>query len=112
MQRLGVEVSMSLMKFITEEKDVPILADQKTLIAAFGLSLNEAGYLQKLLESNWVHKDEFPEVSYPARQVIYALRRKLEAKRIWIINDGRGKYSIPATDKTKIKLFLEAYSVE
>jgi hypothetical protein len=103
---------MTLMKFITEERDVPVLADQKTLIAVFGLSLNEAGYLQKLLESNWVHKDEFPEVSYPARQVIYALRKKLEQRRIWIINDGRGQYSIPPTDKTKIKAILDTYSVE
>jgi hypothetical protein len=96
------------MEFDVIEKEVSIPADTKTLIAVFGLSPVEASFLQVLLKQNWVGPDEFPELNYPVRQLIYTMRKKLELKmRIWIINDGRGKYCIPNNSKRAISALLQ-----
>ena len=39
-------------------------ADEKTLIAVFGLSPMEARFLQALLQGDWVGKEEMPEVAF------------------------------------------------
>ena len=46
--------------------------------------------------------------------MIYLLRKKLEQKligrnRIWIINDGQGRYSITLTGKLALSVALEQY---
>ena len=89
--------------FDTMERDISVPADSKTLIAVFKLSPVEASFLQVLLERDWVSKDEFPPANYSNRQVMYTLRKKLESKfRVWIINDGQGRYSITPDSKRKI----------
>jgi NADH:ubiquinone oxidoreductase subunit len=90
------------------EPDLPVRADEKTLILALGVSPMEARFIQAMLNTNdWVGQDELPEVKYSTRQVIYRLRMKLEARRIWIINDGNGRYSIPPACKSIIKREIE-----
>jgi hypothetical protein len=98
--------------FNTEDRDVPVPADEKTLIAAFGLSPMEARFLQGMLNSVWVGKEELPEVSFSIRQVIYMLRKKLEMDRVWIINNGRGRYSITPDGKRALSAKLKRYSSE
>jgi hypothetical protein len=96
-----------MLEFMTEEPKFSILADEKTLIHAFGVSPMEARFVQAMLNMNWVGEDELPEIKYSVRQVIYTLRKKLEPKKIWVINDGNGRYSIPPTCKEIIKREIE-----
>lgn len=100
--------------FDTGDRGMHVPADEKTLIAVFGLSPMEARFLQALLQGDWVGKEEMPEVAFSIRQVIYLLRKKLEQKligrnRIWIINDGQGRYSITLTGKLALSVALEQY---
>jgi hypothetical protein len=95
-------------QFATMMPDIPVPADEKTLILALGVTPMEARFIQAMLNTDgWVGKDELPEVKYSIRQVIYNLRAKLEARRIWIINDGNGRYSIPPACKAIIKREIE-----
>jgi hypothetical protein len=95
-------------EFMIMEPNVPVPADEKTLMLALGISPMEARFVQAMLNTNkWVGQDELPEVKYSTRQVIYKLRMKLEARKIWIINDGNGRYSIPPACKTLIKREIE-----
>ena len=75
----------------TEE---PVLADEKTLIVVFKLSLLEGHLLSLMLSKPWVDKHDVPEITYALRQAIYMLRRKVEPIGMWIVNDGAGRYSI------------------
>ena len=93
--------------FDTIERDISIPADKKTLIAAFNLSPMEAGFLQVLLDRDWVGKDEFPSVNYSIRQVIYTLRKKIEHGSVRVINDGQGRYSIPISGKRALSLAIQ-----
>jgi hypothetical protein len=96
-------------EFMTVEPHNPIPADEKTLIYALGVSPMEARFVQAMLNTTgWVGKDELPEVKYSIRQVIYTLRTKLEPKKIWVINDGNGRYSIPPSCKEIIRRTIEA----
>lgn len=98
-----------MVDFITIEPDRPVPADEKTLIHALGITPMEARFVQAMLNTtDWVGKDELPEVKYSIRQVIYTLRTKLEAKKIWVINDGNGRYSIPPACKEIIRRTIEA----
>ena len=98
-----------MLNFMTEEPDISIPADEKTLIHAFGFSPMEARFVQAMLNTTgWVGEDELPEIKYSVRQVIYTLRKKLERRKIWVINDGNGKYSIPPACKEIIKRTIEA----
>ncbi len=97
-----------MVNFMTEEPDISIPADEKTLMRAFGVSPMEARFIQAMLNTTgWVGEDELPEIKYSVRQVIYTMRKKLERKKIWVINDGNGKYSIPPASKEIIKRTIE-----
>lgn len=98
-----------MVEFMTVEPNKPIPADEKTLIHALGVSPMEARFVQAMLNTtDWVGEDELPEVRYSIRQVIYTLRAKLRPKRIWVINDGNGRYSIPPSCKEIIRRTIEA----
>lgn len=97
-------------EFMTMEPNFPVPADEKTLMLALGISPMEARFVQAMLNTNkWIGQEELPEVKYSTRQVIYRLRMKLEARnrKIWIINDGNGRYSIPPACKALIKREIE-----
>ena len=97
-----------MVEFMTVEPDVPVPADEKTLMHVFGVSPMEARFMQAMLNTNdWIGEDELPEVKYSVRQVVYTLRKKLDKRKIWVINDGNGKYSIPATCKEIIRRTIE-----
>jgi hypothetical protein len=98
-----------MVAFDTAEPVIHVPADEKTLIHAFKLTPMEARFVQAMLNTtDWVGKDELPELQYSIRQVIYTLRAKLEPRRIWVINDGNGKYSIPPACKEIIRRVIEA----
>jgi hypothetical protein len=98
-----------MVEFMTEEPNVSVPADEKTLILALGVSPMEARFIQAMLNTTgWVGKDELPELKYSIRQIIYTLRTKLEPKKIWVINDGNGRYSIPPACKAILKRTIEA----
>ena len=97
-----------MLNFMTEEPDISIPADEKTLMKTFGLSPMEARFIQAMLNTSWVGEDELPEIKYSVRQVIYTMRKKLERRKIWVINDGNGRYSIPPACKEIIKRAIEA----
>lgn len=94
--------------FVTVEPRISVPADEKTLMHALGVTPMEARFIQAMLNTGWVGEDELPEIRYSVRQVIYTLRRKLEPRRIWVINDGNGRYSIPPACKELIKKAIEA----
>lgn len=97
-----------MVEFLTNEPDITVPADVKTLVHVFGVSPMEARFMQRMLNSrSWVGKDELPEVKYSSRQVIYTLRKKLEPKRIWVVNDGTGRYSITPDGKLAAKAEIE-----
>jgi hypothetical protein len=98
-----------MVEFMTVEPLKPIPADEKTLMFALGISPMEARFVQAMLNTTgWVGEEELPEIKYSVRQVIYTLRRKLEPKKIWVINDGNGRYSIPPSCKEIIRRTIEA----
>jgi hypothetical protein len=98
-----------MIEFMTEEPRFFTPADEKTLIHALGITPMEARFVQAMLNTTgWVGKDELPEVKYSIRQVIYTLRTKLESRRIWVINDGNGRYAIPPACKEIIRRAIEA----
>ena len=97
-----------MVNFMTEEPDISIPADEKTLMQTFSLSPMEARFIQAMLNTSWVGEDELPEIKYSVRQVIYTMRKKLERRKIWVINDGNGRYSIPPACKEIIKRAIEA----
>jgi hypothetical protein len=107
-----------MVNFVTVEPPVDVPADEKTLILVFGVTPMEARFMQAMLNTtDWIGKDELPELKYSIRQVIYTLRTKLEKRtlrtklekrRIWVINDGNGKYSIPPVCKEIIRRTIEA----
>ena len=39
--------------------------------------------------------------------MIYKLRMKMEPRKVWVINDGRGRYSIPPSSKRVAKELIE-----
>jgi hypothetical protein len=95
-------------EFMTEEPKFSIPADEKTLIYVLGVSPMEARFVQAMLNTTgWVGEDELPEIKYSVRQIIYTLRKKLDPKRIWVINDGNGRYSIPPASKEILKREIE-----
>jgi hypothetical protein len=98
-----------VVEFVTEEPHISVPADEKTLIHAFGVTPMEARFIQAMLNTTgWVGEEELPEIKYSVRQVIYTLRRKLEPRKIWVINDGNGRYSIPPASKEIIRRTIEA----
>ena len=98
-----------MIAFNTKEPDISVPADEKTLMFAFDLSPMEAKFLQAMLgTTEWIGKEELPEVSYSIRQVIYTLRNKLGKLKIWVINDGNGRYSIPPACKEIVRHTIEA----
>jgi hypothetical protein len=98
-----------MIEFMTEEPRFSTPADEKTLMHALGITPMEARFVQAMLNTTgWVGKDELPEVKFSIRQVIYTLRTKLEGRKIWVINDGNGRYSIPPACKEIIKRTIEA----
>lgn len=97
-----------MVEFMTTEPDITVPGDVKTLMRVFGISPIEARFMQHMLKSrSWVGRDEFPEIKYSIRQTIYTLRRKIEPKRIWVVNDGNGRYSITPDGKLAAKAEIE-----
>jgi hypothetical protein len=97
-----------MIEFMTEEPHVSVPADEKTLVHAFSFSPMEAKFVQAMLNTtDWVGEDDLPDTKH-VRQVIYTLRKKLEPRRIWVINDGNGRYSIPPTCKELMRKAIEA----
>ena len=100
-----------MMNFMTTEPDIHVPADEKTLMSVFKLPVLEARFLHAMLNTKggWVGKYELPAIQYSIRQTVYKLRNKLEAmdRRIWVINDGDGRYAITPTGKKIIKELLE-----
>jgi hypothetical protein len=99
---------MQMVNFITEEPDIEVPADMQTLMQVFGLAPMEARFMQSMLVRGWSGKEELPEVSFSIRQQIYKLRKKLEPRRVWIINDASGRYSIPPSSKRVVRQIIEA----
>lgn len=98
-----------MVNFVTTEPDIDVPADEKTLMLTFNISPMEARFMQAMLATTgWVGKDELPEVKYSTRQVIYKLRIKLAKHRIWVVNDGYGRYSIPHACKEIVKQTIQA----
>jgi hypothetical protein len=94
--------------FMTEEPDIAVPADPKTLMSVFGLKLMEAKFLQAMLATKgWVGNAELPEIKYSKRQVIYTLRQKLDPKGIQVISDGDGRYGVPPSNKKAVKRYIE-----
>ena len=94
-----------MVKFMTEEPREAPPFDEKTLMHAFGLPLLEAKFLHAMIVQEWVGEEELPAIKYSIRQLIYKLRNKLGGidRRIWVINDGSGKYGITPTGKNAIR---------
>ncbi len=98
-----------MVEFMTEEPHISVPADEKTLMRALGISPMEARFVQAMLNTtDWVGEDELPEIKYSVRQVIYTMRKKLEPRKIWVINDGNGRYSIPPACKEIVRRAIEA----
>jgi hypothetical protein len=98
-----------MLNFVTEEPDISVPCDEKTLIHVFTLGPLEAKFLQAMLSTKgWVGKEELPVVRASIRQMIYKLRAKLEPRKVWVINNGRGRYSIPPSSKHVAKMLIEA----
>lgn len=98
-----------MVNFVTTEPEIDVPADEKTLICVFGLAPMEARFLQAMLDTtDWIGKEELPEIKYSVRQIIYTLRKKLERRKIWVLNDGNGKYSIPPSCKEIVRRTIEA----
>ena len=97
-----------MMNFMTEEPDIAVPADPKTLMHVFGLKLIEARFLQAMLATKgWIGKEELPEIKYSKRQIIYTLRQKLDPKNISVISDGSGRYSVLPSSKRVVKQIIE-----
>jgi hypothetical protein len=98
-----------MVNFMTTEQDILVPADEKTLMSVFDLPMLEARFLHAMLNRTWVGKDELPAIKYSIRQIAYKLRLRLEARdrRIWIINDGSGRYGVTPTGKLAIKGLIE-----
>jgi hypothetical protein len=96
-----------MVNFITEEPDIEVPADEKTLMHVFSLGPMEARFMQSMLLRGWSGPQELPEVSFSIRQMIYKLRKKLEPRKVWIINDASGRYSIPPDSKRAAKRIIE-----
>lgn len=94
-----------MVNFVMREPDIAVPADEKTLMSVFDLPMLEARFLHAMLDQPWVGKDELPAIKYSIRQIVYKLRLKLESfdRRIWVINDGGGRYGITPTGKQVIK---------
>lgn len=82
--------------FKQQELTSPVVIDKQTLLSVFELSPTEAEFLHVLLLSDkWVGREDFPEIPYPIRQVIYTLRKKLRGSYgVFIANDGEGRYAM------------------
>lgn len=103
---MGCEVNVN---FVTEEPDISVPCDVKTLMLVFTLGPLEATFLQAMLSTKgWVGKDEIPEARASIRQMIYKLRTKIEPRKVWVLNDGRGRYSIDPSSKRVAKALIEA----
>ena len=97
-----------MVEFVTEEPDISVLADVKTLMQVLKISPMEAKFVQAMLNTKgWIGSAELPDIKYSKRQVIYTLRSKLEEGGIRILNDGTGKYTIPPGGKMVIKKLIE-----
>jgi hypothetical protein len=93
--------------FITHEHVVEVQADEKTLIAVFGVSPLEAQFMQALLTNDWAGPSELPPVTYSKRQIIYTMRKKLLAYQVRVVNDGNGHYAFTARSKAAIRRHIE-----
>ena len=97
-----------MVNFMTEEPDITVPADLKTLMAVLGLKMMEAKFLQAMLATKgWVGKEELPEIKYSKRQVIYTLRRKLDLLGIQVLSDGEGRYGVQPNNKKTVKRHIE-----
>lgn len=97
-----------MLNFVTEEPDISVPCDEKTLMHVFTLGPMEAKFLQAMLATRgWVGKEELPEARASIRQMIYKLRQKMEPRRIWVINNGQGRYSIDPSSKRVAKALIE-----
>ena len=77
-------------------------------MVVFGLAQMEARFLQAMLATKgWIAKQQLPEIKYSRRQVIYTLRQKLDPKRILVISDADGRYSVPPSSKMVVKRLVE-----
>ena len=84
------------------------LPTKRRLSTRWAITPMEARFIQAMLNTTgWVGEEELPEIKYSVRQVIYTMRKKLERRKIWVINDGNGKYSIPPACKEIIKRTIE-----
>jgi hypothetical protein len=99
---------VTMVEFTTEETVVSVDADEKTLIAVFGLTPMEARFFQAMLKYSYgIGPEEMPEISYSLRQMVYNLRAKLRRKYIRIMNAGGGRYTVMPDVKNIVKRELE-----
>lgn len=97
-----------MVSFMTDEPDIAVPADLKTLMHVFGLKMLEAKFLQAMLAAEgWIGKEELPEIKYSKRQVIYMLRQKLDPLDIKLVGDGNGRYSVMPSSKLVAKRLIE-----
>lgn len=97
-----------MVNFITRAQETPVPADFKTLMWVFSLPPLEAKFLALMLGGEgWIGKEELPEGKYSTRQTIHKLRARMDPLRIWVINDNRGRYSIPPSSRLVAKQLIE-----
>jgi hypothetical protein len=95
-----------MVNFVTAEPDIEVPADEKTLMHVFSLGPIEARFMQSMLLRGWAGSEDLPKVN-SIRALIYKLRKKLEPRKVWIINDASGRYSIPPDSKMVAKRIIE-----
>lgn len=100
-----------MLEFKTTPPNVEVPADYMTLMSVFDLTPLEAKVLQAMLvTTGWIGKKEVPSASASFRQIIFTLRSKLARKHsITILNNGRGKYAIPAIEKQALGETITKY---
>jgi hypothetical protein len=95
---------MRKMLAMTEPKDASFDVEANLLSVKFDLSPLEARFLRVLLARPGASKDDFPEVIFAIRQLVYTLRKKVEGiGGVYIVNDGGGHYSMPRSSKRLLR---------
>jgi len=92
------------MLVMAEINDPLFNAEASLLSAKFKLSPLEAKFLYLLITRRDAAKEDLPELTFAARQLIYTLRKKLyHIGSVYIANDGNGRYSIPKISKQVLR---------
>jgi hypothetical protein len=91
---------MSFAHTLESTEKICLDVSEKVLMEVFHLSPREAEFMRPLLYYTLPGPEELPNLKYSGRQIIYTLRKKLEAKyRVRIRSYGGGRYGFSQEDK-------------